>query len=85
MKGQRIDHCSICHSRGSGYRKIEYPFQETGYTERTGMIFLHAFERVYPPGRICWKHNYQRAAPEPEQIELFKGGTDEGLQSQSAV
>jgi hypothetical protein len=85
MKGKRIDRCAICGDRGSGYRRVAYPFQETGHSEKDGVFFLTAFSIVYPSGAVCWKHNYQRAVAEPEQCELFPGGHDEHLPSAGAL
>ena len=89
MKGKRLDYCAICLQRGSGYRRVPYPFQETGHSEQNGVIFLTAFSRIYAPGPVCWRHNYQCAEPAPEQFDLFQGGNhesnDEPLSSTGAV
>lgn len=81
MKGRRLDRCAICGHRGSGYRRVPYPFQETGHSEAGGMIVPVAFAKVYAPGAVCWRHNYQRAEPEPEQLSLLGGTTDEHVPS----
>ncbi len=73
MKGRRIDRCVICGTRGTGYRRVGYRFQETGHSEDNGMIVLVAFTRIYEPGAVCWRHNYQRAQPEPEQLSFLEG------------
>jgi hypothetical protein len=84
MKGRRLDRCAICGARGSGYRRVPYPFRETGLSEEHGVILLVAFFKIYAPGAVCWQHNYQRADPEPEQLSLL-GGNDESLPSAGAV
>jgi hypothetical protein len=84
MKGRRIDLCSICHARGTGYRRVAYRFRETGYSEQSGMIVLVAMTRIYESGPICWRHNYQRAEDEPEQLS-FLGGSDESLPRAGSV
>jgi len=85
MKGRRMDVCAICGRRGTGYRRVPYPFQETGYSERAGVIVLAAFSTIYPPGAVCALHNYQRAEPEPEQLTFFDGAQHEYISRESAV
>lgn len=80
-----MDTCTICGVRGSGYRRVAYPFQEVRFTEDTqaGVILQIQVGHAFPPGRVCWRHNYRRAEPLPEQLQLFDGGpTDERLSNQ---
>ena len=84
-KGIRFDPCVICGARGSGYRRVAYPFQETGYSEERGLITLVAFSQIYEPGAVCWRHNYQQAEPEAEQLSFLGGQHDEQVPSTGAV
>ena len=85
MKGRRMDVCAICGRRGTGYRRVPYPFQETGFSEERGVIVLTALSTVYPAGAVCPLHNYKRAEPEPEQLTFLDGARYEHVPSESAV